>query len=175
MSQQRSSRKSTQFQITCFSQIIIRRLLQSVNVNYVSRWRIDLTTLWKDRYIPVELEKRLAKPLVRTVLSYGAETWTQNIRDERNIPSMDMWLWRRMKRVSWMEKKLITLTTNLAAVVSVCVSVCAQFDQFLPERSHFDSRRPDIFVRIATFPSATFGPLFSFHCPLFVTKNNNLE
>ena len=59
--------------------------------------------------------------------------------------------------------------------VCVCVSVCAKCDQFLPSRSHFDSKRPEIFVRIATFPSATFGPLFSFHCPLFVTKNNNLE
>ena len=32
-----------------------------------------------------------------------------------------------------------------------------------------------IFFRIAAFPSATFGPLFAFHCPLFVTKNNNLD
>ena len=57
----------------------------------------------------------------------------------------------------------------------VCVCQCAKFDQFLPWRSHFDSKRPEIFVRIAIFPSATFGPLFSFHCPLFVTKNNNFE
>ena len=70
-------------------------------------------------------------------------------------------------------EKMINLTTNLAAVFCVCQ--CAKFDQFLPARSHFDYKRPDIFVRIATFPSATFGPLFSFHCPLFVTKNNNLE
>ena len=75
----------------------------------------------------------------------------------------------------YFEKMLDILTTNLAAVVCVCVSVWAKFDQFLPGQSHFDSKRPDIFVRIATFPSATFGPLFSFHCPLFVTKNNNLE
>ena len=65
------------------------------------------------------------------------------------------------------------LTTNLAA--GVCVCQCAKFDQFLPSRSHFDSKHPEIFVRIAIFPSATFGPLISFHCPLFVTKNNNLE
>ena len=73
---------------------------------------------------------------------------------------------------------IFILTTNLAAVVCVCVcvSVCVQkFDQFLPSRSHFNSKRPNIFVRIATFPSATFGPLFSFHCPLFVTEKNNLE
>ena len=55
------------------------------------------------------------------------------------------------------------------------VSVCAKFDQFLPARSHFDSKRPEFFFRTATFPSATFGPLFAFHCPLFVTKNNHLD
>ena len=26
------------------------------------------------------------------------------MRDERKISSMEMWLWRRMKRISWMEK-----------------------------------------------------------------------
>ena len=59
--------------------------------------------------------------------------------------------------------------------VCVCVCVCAKFDQFLPVRSHFDTKRPVIFFHIATFPSPTFGPLFAFHCPLFFTKNNNLE
>ena len=63
------------------------------------------------------------------------------------------------------------LTTNLAA----CVCQCAQFDQFLPARSHFGSKRPEKFVRIAKFPYAAFGPLFVFHCPLFVTRNNDLE
>ena len=54
--------------------------------------------------------------------------------------------------------------------------MCAKFDQFLPLRFHFDSKRPETFVRIATFPSATFGPLLAFHCPLFFfTKNNKLR
>ena len=66
-------------------------------------------------------------------------------------------------------------TTNLAVCVCVCVCVCAKFDQFLPIRSHFDTKRPVNFFHIATFPSPTFGPLFAFHCPLFFTKNNNLE
>ena len=66
----------------------------------------------------------------------------------------------------------IILTTNLAA--RVCVSVC-KIDQFLPARSHFDSKRPENFVRIAKFPYAAFGPLFAFHCPLFFTRNNDLE
>ena len=62
------------------------------------------------------------------------------------------------------------LTTNVAAVVCVC----AKFDQFRPFRSHFGSKPPENFVRIAKFPYAAFGPLFAFHCPLFVTKNNKL-
>ena len=61
-------------------------------------------------------------------------------------------------------------TTNLAA----CGCVSSKFDQFLPLRFYFVSKRPENFVRIAKFPYAAFGPLFAFHCPLFVTKNNNL-
>ena len=56
-----------------------------------------------------------------------------------------------------------------------CVCVCAKLDQFLPVRSHFDTKRPVNCFHIATFPSPTFGPLFAFHCPLFFTKNNNLH
>ena len=59
------------------------------------------------------------------------------------------------------------LTTNLAAVVCVCVCARAKFDQFLPARSHFKSKRSENFVRIAKFPYAAFRPLFAFHCPLF--------
>ena len=37
--------------------------------------------------------------------------------------------------------------------VSVCL--CAKFDQFLPVRSHFDTKHPVHFFHIATFPSPT--------------------
>ena len=63
------------------------------------------------------------------------------------------------------------LTTNLAE----CVCVCAKCDPFLPLRFHFFFKLPDFFFRIAKFPYAAFGPLFAFHCPIFVTKNNTLN
>ena len=47
----------------------------------------------------------MVKTLVWTVLSYGAEAWTLKVRDERKITPMEMWLWRRMLRISWMEKR----------------------------------------------------------------------
>ena len=43
------------------------------------------------------------------------------------------------------------------------VCLFAKFDQFLPVRSHFDTKRPVNFFHVATFQSATFGrPLFAF-------------
>ena len=43
------------------------------------------------------------------------------------------------------------------------VCVFAKFDQFLPVRSHFDTKRPVNLFHVATFQSATFGrPLFAF-------------
>ena len=45
----------------------------------------------------------------------------------------------------------------------MCVCVFAKFDQFLPVRSHFDTKGPVNFFHVATFQSATFGrPLFAF-------------
>ena len=38
-------------------------------------------------------------------LSYEAEAWNLKVRDERKITAMEIWLWRRMKRIRWMEKR----------------------------------------------------------------------
>ena len=45
----------------------------------------------------------------------------------------------------------------------MCMCLFAKLDQFLPVRSHFDTKRPVNFFHVATFQSATFGrPLFAF-------------
>ena len=53
----------------------------------------------------VALKMRLVKTLVWTVLYYGAEAWALKMRDEQKITSTEMWLWRRMKRIRWMQKR----------------------------------------------------------------------
>ena len=77
----------------------------NARIAMANRRMCELTTLWKDRSIPVALKRKLVKTLVWTVLSYGTEAWTLKVRDERKITSMEMWLWRRMLRISWMEKR----------------------------------------------------------------------
>ena len=66
------------------------------------------------------------------------------------------------------------LTTNLAAVVWMCVSV-QNLTNFCPHAFISNPNVPKKIVRIAKFPYAAFGPLFAFHYPLFFTRNNDLE
>ena len=85
-------------------------------------------------------------------------------------------VWFVSDRWQWVAPRFGRVCTG--ALLSILLKeprVFAKFDQFLPVRSHFDTKRPVNFFHIATFPSPTFGPLFAFHCPLFFTKNNNLE
>ena len=36
---------------------------------------------------------------------YGAETWTMRKHERRKIDAFELWCWRRILRVSWMERK----------------------------------------------------------------------
>jgi len=51
------------------------------------------------------LKKRMVKTLVWSVVLYGSETWTLRKEDIRRIEAFEMWIWRRMERVSWKEHK----------------------------------------------------------------------
>jgi hypothetical protein len=48
---------------------------------------------------------RLVESLLFSVLLYGCETWTVSASDEKRIEAFEMWCWRRMLRVSWMERR----------------------------------------------------------------------
>src|SRR6476619_1545929 len=59
------------------------------------------------RSIRVDLRKRLVKILVWSVVLYGCETWTMRKEEINHLNAFEMWVWRRMGKVSWMDK-----TTN---------------------------------------------------------------
>jgi hypothetical protein len=52
-----------------------------------------------------EVKKRIVKSVVWSVALYGAETWTLKKEEMRRLDSLEMWLWRRMEKISWTEKK----------------------------------------------------------------------
>jgi len=53
---------------------------------------------------PKEVKKKRVMTLVWSTLLYGYETWTLRKEDIRRLDAVEMWMWRRMERVSWMDK-----------------------------------------------------------------------
>jgi hypothetical protein len=49
------------------------------------------------------LKKRLVKALIWSVVLYGSETWTMRKKDVKRLEAFEMWIWRRMEKVSWTE------------------------------------------------------------------------
>ena len=47
---------------------------------------------------------KIVKTLVWTTLLYGSETWTLRKEDIRKLEALEMWLWRRMEKISWTDK-----------------------------------------------------------------------
>ena len=78
---------------------IRRRIILSKNAYSKVR---NLVTNTK---ISIEIRKRFINCYVWSVLLYGCETWTIGKEDEQRIQAMEMWLYRRMLKVAWTEKK----------------------------------------------------------------------
>ena len=53
------------------------------------------------------LKRDIKKRIVKTVTwsTYGAETWTMRKEDVKRIKALEMWIWRRMERISWTEHR----------------------------------------------------------------------
>src|SRR6476469_8678951 len=57
------------------------------------------------RSIRVDLRKRLIKTLVWPAVLYGCATWTMSKEEINRLNVFEMWVWRRMGKVSWMDKR----------------------------------------------------------------------
>src|SRR6476469_4311621 len=55
--------------------------------------------------IRVDLRKRLLKTLVWPVVLYGCETWTMRKEEINHLNAFEMYVWRRMGKVSWIDKR----------------------------------------------------------------------
>ena len=65
----------------------------------------ELSTVWRSPSIGLELKKRLVKALVWSVALYGAETWALKKQDEDRLHAFELWVWRRVLRIKWTERK----------------------------------------------------------------------
>jgi hypothetical protein len=57
------------------------------------------------RNMSKKVKKKIIKCLVWSVLLYGSETWTLNKEAVNRLEAMEMWIWRRMEKIKWTDKK----------------------------------------------------------------------
>ena len=51
------------------------------------------------------MKKKIVKTVIWSVALYCAETWSLRKEDISRIEALEMWIWRRIERISWTEKK----------------------------------------------------------------------
>ena len=66
---------------------------------------VQFNNTWKDRGIPVPLKLKMLKCLIWPVLLYGCEAWTLRKEEADKLRAAEMWLYRRLLRVSWKDKR----------------------------------------------------------------------
>jgi hypothetical protein len=53
--------------------------------------------------LDLELRKKLVKCYIFSIALYGAETWTLRAVDQKHLESFEMWCWRRMEKIIWID------------------------------------------------------------------------
>ena len=66
---------------------------------------IKMRNVISNRHVRVATRIRLIKTYIWATLLYGCEAWTINKEMERRLEAFEMWCWRRMLRISWMERR----------------------------------------------------------------------
>jgi hypothetical protein len=51
----------------------------------------------------LELRKKLVKCYILSVALYGAETCTLRTVDRKHLEIFEIWCWRRIERISWID------------------------------------------------------------------------
>jgi hypothetical protein len=57
------------------------------------------------RKMDTDIKKRIIKTLIWPIALYACETWTLHAEDYKRLNAFEMWIWRRMEKISWTEKR----------------------------------------------------------------------
>ena len=65
----------------------------------------DLTNILTKRKVNLDTRKRIFNSYVWSILSYGCETWTISKNMEMNLKSLELWIFRCILKVSWLDRQ----------------------------------------------------------------------
>ena len=58
-----------------------------------------------NREVKLDARKRILHSYVWSILLYGCETWIISKNMEGKLKSLDLWFFRRMLKVSWLDRQ----------------------------------------------------------------------
>uniref|UniRef100_A0A8D8UV31 Uncharacterized protein n=1 Tax=Cacopsylla melanoneura TaxID=428564 RepID=A0A8D8UV31_9HEMI len=63
-----------------------------------------MSKVFKSHDLSLETKIRLLRCYVYSVLLYGVETWTMKDETEKKLEAFELWLYRRILKISWTQK-----------------------------------------------------------------------
>ena len=66
---------------------------------------LKMDKIWKSKGISTALKVRLLQASVFSIASYASESWALTKREENKLDAFEMWCYRRVLRVSWVDKR----------------------------------------------------------------------
>src|SRR6218665_710121 len=61
--------------------------------------------IWKNKHVSRLTKTRTIKTMVFPEVLYGCETWTKTKATEKKNDACEIWIWRKILRVAWTERR----------------------------------------------------------------------
>ncbi|KAF0752817.1 THAP-type domain-containing protein [Aphis craccivora] len=105
-----NAKKAKTMVVTKAKEIPVVKLQVNNNlVEQVQQFKYLGSTIKSDGKCSIEIRQRIAMAkrafTQKRVLLYGCETWTINEQDKKKLEAIEMWIWRRLLKISWTERK----------------------------------------------------------------------
>ena len=65
----------------------------------------SLRKFFKDRDLRLATKVKIAQTLIFPIILYGAETWTLKKKESAKIDAFEMWCWRNLLGVTYIDRK----------------------------------------------------------------------
>ena len=73
-----------------------------------------LRKIFKDRDLRLATKVKIVQTLIFPIILYGAETWTLKKKERAKIDAFEMWCWRNLLGVTYIDRK-----TNIEIIASI--------------------------------------------------------
>ena len=65
----------------------------------------NMVSMWKSRGMSLGLKVRFLRATAFPIAVYGCESWAMTSGDKKRVDAFELWCYRRLLRVSWVERK----------------------------------------------------------------------